>query len=80
MAVEAKGPQNVLVAQNRRDPVTPLRGGQLIDEKFGARSRLVTVDASGHGVYVLGGNACALNTTTNFLMSGKPPKRGVSCS
>ncbi|RSN24914.1 hydrolase [Amycolatopsis sp. WAC 01416] len=80
VAVEGKGPENVLVVQNRRDPVTPLRGGQLIDEKFGARSRLVTVDASGHGVYVLGGNACALNTTTNFLMSGKLPKRDVSCS
>ncbi|MBE1577103.1 alpha/beta hydrolase [Amycolatopsis roodepoortensis] len=80
VAVKDKGPENVLVVQNRRDPATPLRGGQLLDEKFGARSRLVTVDASGHGVYVLGGNACALNTTTNFLLSGKLPKRDVFCS
>ncbi|MFD6073634.1 MULTISPECIES: alpha/beta hydrolase [Amycolatopsis] len=79
VAVKDKGPENVLVVQNRRDPVTPLRGGQLLDEKFGDRSRLVTVEGSGHGVYVLGDNACALNTTTSFLLSGKLPRRDVSC-
>lgn len=79
VAVDDKGPANVLVVQNRRDPVTPHRGGELLDEKFGARSRLVSVDGSGHGVYVLGDNACALNTTTSVLVDGKLPERDMTC-
>ncbi len=75
-----EGPANVLVVQNQRDPVTPLRGGELIDEKFGERSRLVSVDGSGHGVYVTGDNACALNTTTSFLVAGKLPERDTTCA
>jgi hypothetical protein len=75
-----EGPANVLVVQNQRDPVTPLRGGELIDEKFGERSRLVSVDSSGHGVYVTGDNACALNTTTSFLVDGKLPERDKTCA
>jgi pimeloyl-ACP methyl ester carboxylesterase len=74
-----EGPRNVLILQNRRDPVTPLAGGRLLHEKFGDRSRLVTVDGSGHGVYVLGGNACALNVGTAFLVEGEMPRRDVSC-
>lgn len=80
VAVDDEGPANVLVLQNRRDPVTPHRGGELLDEKFGDRSRLVSVDGSGHGVYVLGDNACALNTTTSFLVDGELPKRDTSCA
>ena len=79
VAVEDEGRANVLVLQNRRDPVTPHRGGALLDEKFGDRSRLVSVDGSGHGVYVTGDNACALNTTTTFLVDGTLPKRDISC-
>ncbi|OQO93108.1 hydrolase [Saccharomonospora piscinae] len=73
------GPANVLVVQNQRDPVTPLRGGELVNEKFGERSRLVSVDGSGHGVYVLDDNPCALNVTTNFLVDGTMPKKDVRC-
>jgi pimeloyl-ACP methyl ester carboxylesterase len=79
VAIDDEGPANVLVVQNRRDPVTPHRGGELLDEKFGERSRLVSVDGSGHGVYVLGDNACALNTTTSFRVDGKLPSRDKSC-
>jgi pimeloyl-ACP methyl ester carboxylesterase len=74
-----EGPHNVLILQNRRDPVTPLAGGELLRETFGDRSRLVTVDGSGHGVYALGGNACALNVTTTYLVDGTMPERDVSC-
>ncbi|MDZ7918253.1 MAG: alpha/beta hydrolase [Rhodococcus sp. (in: high G+C Gram-positive bacteria)] len=79
VAVETDGPRNILVAQNRRDPVTPLRGGDLIDEKFGDRSALLTVDGSGHGVYVLGTNPCAQKTVTNFLVEGTMPEEGATC-
>lgn len=77
--ISEEGPSNVLILQNRHDPVTPLAGGRLLDEKFGDRSRLVTVDGSGHGVYVLGGNACALNVTTTYLVDGELPARDRSC-
>lgn len=77
--IDTDGPSNVLILQNRRDPVTPLAGGQLLNEKFGDRSRLVTVDGSGHGVYVLGKNACALNVGTAYLVDGKMPRRDLSC-
>ncbi|MEV0951168.1 alpha/beta hydrolase [Promicromonospora sp. NPDC050249] len=77
--ISDEGPRNVLILQNRRDPVTPLAGGQRLREKFGDRSRLVTVDGSGHGVYALGDNACALNIGTTYLVEGKMPRRDVAC-
>ncbi|MDG9674086.1 alpha/beta hydrolase [Micromonospora sp. DH14] len=72
--INDKGPRNVLIVQNLRDPGTPHRGGELIREKFAERSRLVSVDGSGHGVYVYGDNACALNVTTAYLVDGTMPK------
>ncbi|MGC5311484.1 alpha/beta hydrolase [Micromonospora zamorensis] len=79
VAVSDKGPRNVLILQNRHDPVTPLAGGKLLREKFGQRARLVTANGSGHGVYVLGGNACALNITTSYLVDGTMPSRDRTC-
>ncbi|APU13140.1 alpha/beta hydrolase [Actinoalloteichus fjordicus] len=79
VAVNDDGPTNVLIVQNQRDPVTPLRGGELLDEKFGDRSRLVNVDGSGHGVYVLGDNPCALNITTKYLVDGTMPQKNLTC-
>ncbi|MFD7307394.1 alpha/beta hydrolase [Promicromonospora sp. NPDC059942] len=77
--ISSEGKRNILIVQNERDPATPLRGGQLAREQFGDRSRLVTVDNSGHGAYVLHDNACGLETTTKFLVDGTLPKRDVSC-
>ncbi|SCG72291.1 alpha/beta hydrolase [Micromonospora humi] len=79
VAVNDKGRRNVLILQNRHDPVTPLAGGKLLREKFDKRARLVTVDGSGHGVYVLGGNACALNVTTSYLVDGAMPAGDRNC-
>ncbi|MFJ8604760.1 alpha/beta hydrolase [Streptomyces shenzhenensis] len=73
------GPTNILIMQNRHDPVTPLLGGQLFRKKFADRSRLVTVDGSGHGVYVYGRNACALNVGTAWLVDGVMPETDVQC-
>lgn len=77
--ISREGKRNILIVQNERDPATPLRGGRLAREAFGDRSRLVTVDNSGHGAYVLHDNACALEVTTTFLVQGTLPKRDVSC-
>lgn len=80
VSIDPEGPTNVLIAQNRRDPVTPLRGGELLDEKFGERSRLLTVDGSGHGVYALGNNPCAQDIITDYLVEGVMPEQDTTCS
>lgn len=77
--INEDGPENVLVLQNLRDNATPLEGGQRVSEAFGDRSRLVTVDGDGHGVYVYGDNPCALNTTTRYLVDGDFPESDVAC-
>ncbi|MEV0768831.1 alpha/beta hydrolase [Nocardia salmonicida] len=77
--IDNTGPADVLIVQNQRDPVTPLRGGELLDEKFGQRSRLVTVDGSGHGVYVLGVNPCAFDVVTGYLVDGAMPEHDMTC-
>ncbi|SDK59223.1 TAP-like protein [Glycomyces sambucus] len=74
-----EGPANVLIVQNELDVATPLEGAQINREAFGDRARLVTVDGFGHGAYVYGTNACALNTTTAFLLGGELPREDVAC-
>ncbi|WP_209312243.1 alpha/beta hydrolase [Streptomyces lonarensis] len=80
VAVDDDGPQNVLLVQNKLDPATPHLGGEMLREKFENRSRMVSVDDAGHGVYVLSGNSCALNTTTRYLVDGEMPEDDVLCA
>jgi pimeloyl-ACP methyl ester carboxylesterase len=77
--VDDEGPANVLMLQNRHDPVTPALNAELLRQMFGPRARLVTAEESGHGVYVVGGNACALNLTTSYLVDGRMPARDTTC-
>ncbi|MEE3851769.1 alpha/beta hydrolase [Gordonia sp. LSe1-13] len=77
--VGTSGPANVLIVQNQRDPVTPLRGGQLMNDKFDNRSRLLTIDGSGHGGYVLGTNPCAQEVVTEYLVDGTMPEQDMVC-
>lgn len=79
VAVEDEGPTNVLVAQHQRDPVTPHANGERINEKFGDRSLLLSVDGSGHGVFALGTNACAQDVVTDYLVDGNMPEQDVTC-
>jgi len=73
------GPENILVVQNERDPVTPLSGAKLIREKFDQRSTLVTADRSGHGVYVYGDSPCVDEIASDFLVDGTLPRKDVRC-
>ncbi|WP_432079933.1 alpha/beta hydrolase [Streptomyces sp. WAC 04229] len=77
--IEDEGPRNVLLVQNLRDVPTPYAGAKLLRQKFGDRARLVAVDDSGHGAYVLGRNSCALNTTTRYLVEGEMPAKDTFC-
>ncbi|GID30436.1 alpha/beta hydrolase [Paractinoplanes brasiliensis] len=77
--VDNTGPANILILQNRRDPVTPWAGGKLLRDKFAQRAKLVTAEESGHGVFLVHTNACALNITTDWLVEGRMPARDTSC-
>ncbi|MFJ2214350.1 alpha/beta hydrolase [Streptomyces sp. NPDC101062] len=79
VAVNDDGPRNVLLVQNLRDVPTPHQGGEMLRQKFADRSRLLSIDDSGHGAYVLGDNPCALNTTTRYLVKGEMPVKDTLC-
>jgi pimeloyl-ACP methyl ester carboxylesterase len=74
-----EGPQNILILQNRRDPATPYVGGTMLRKKFEQRSRLVSVERSGHGVYLFVGSACADTITSTFLTNGTMPAKDLTC-
>ncbi|MFJ8645418.1 alpha/beta hydrolase [Streptomyces sp. NPDC093546] len=75
-----EGPSNILMLQNLRDPATPYSGALEMRESFGARARLVTVDAGGHGAYLSHGNACGDAAVTDFLLTGKRPAQDALCA
>ncbi|SES12889.1 alpha/beta hydrolase fold [Lentzea xinjiangensis] len=68
-----RGPANVLMAQNERDPATPLAGARTTRRAFGDRAAMITVDQGGHGTYVIGKNKCANDAVTAYLLGGPRP-------
>ncbi|WP_425473532.1 alpha/beta hydrolase [Streptomyces tailanensis] len=74
-----RGPSNVLMIQNRRDPSTPYTGALKMRQAHGDRARLVTVERGGHSVYLGTGNACGNRAVTEFLTTGKRPEQDISC-
>ncbi|GAB3261848.1 alpha/beta hydrolase [Kineosporia babensis] len=79
VTITDRGPANVLMVQNLRDPGTPLAGALRMRKAFGERARIVTADQGGHGTYALGTNRCANDTTTKFLVTGRYPAQDVAC-
>ncbi|GAB3826259.1 alpha/beta hydrolase [Kribbella italica] len=75
-----RGPSNVLLVQNLRDPSTPLAGAQAMRKALGQRATMVTADQSGHGVYPNGKNRCANHAVTTFLTTGERPARDYHCT
>ncbi|MEW2401038.1 alpha/beta hydrolase [Streptomyces sp. NPDC046862] len=75
-----RGPSNVLMVQNERDPGTPLAGARKLRQAFGKRATMVTADQGGHGVYPFGPNTCAYDTVTAFLTSGQRPAQDLACA
>lgn len=70
---------NILVVENLRDPATPLPGAVELVAALGHRTRFVTVDQGGHGVYLLGANACGNDVVTAYLVDGVRPPTGFHC-
>jgi pimeloyl-ACP methyl ester carboxylesterase len=77
--ISDRGPSNVLMVQNERDPGTPLAGAKKLRRALGDRATMVTVDAGGHGVYPLTTNTCAKDAVTTFLTTGERPPRDLTC-
>ncbi|TQL69868.1 TAP-like protein [Nocardioides albertanoniae] len=75
-----RGPSNVLMVQNLRDPATPLAGARDMRKALGKRATMVTADQSGHGVYPAGKNRCANHAVTTYLTTGERPARDYHCS
>lgn len=77
--ISKAGSSNILLVNNLRDPATPYVGAVELHRTLGARSRLVTVDEGGHLSYLYGGNTCAKDTVTAFLVTGKRPPHNRFC-
>jgi pimeloyl-ACP methyl ester carboxylesterase len=75
-----RGPSDVLLLQNLRDPATPLTGALKLRQAFGDRARMVTADQGGHGTYLFGTNTCANNAATAFLTTGTRPSHDTACA
>jgi pimeloyl-ACP methyl ester carboxylesterase len=74
-----RGPANILIMENLRDPATPLPGALQLRAALGQRARMITVDQGGHGVYVITTNTCANTTVTEYLVAGRFPARDGFC-
>jgi TAP-like protein len=70
--ITARGPSNVLMVQNLRDPATPYSGALRLRADFGDRAHMVTVDSGGHEAYLAHGNACGDRLASAFLAGGRP--------
>jgi hypothetical protein len=75
-----RGPSNILLVQNVRDPATPLAGAREMRAALGDRARMVTVDQGGHGVFLLGANVCGNNVVTRYFVDGTRPTRDSTCA
>ncbi|OOC08635.1 alpha/beta hydrolase [Amycolatopsis azurea] len=75
-----RGPSNILMVQNLRDPATPLGGAKEMRRALGDRARMVSVDDGGHGVWLGSENACGNNAVNRFLVDGKRPAHDTACA
>ncbi|HET6531827.1 MAG TPA: alpha/beta hydrolase [Actinoplanes sp.] len=75
--VTGRGPRNVLIVQNTRDPSTSWRNALGLRVALGRRAVLVTVNAGGH--IALGRGTCADTAAARFLTTGRLPAGDQLC-
>ncbi|AJC57392.1 Secreted protein [Streptomyces sp. 769] len=75
-----RGPADIMMIQNLRDPATPYFGTKKMRAALGRWARMVTVDHGGHGVYLANGNACGDRAVTVSLRDGRRPRQDVYCA
>ncbi|RVU17673.1 alpha/beta hydrolase [Streptomyces antnestii] len=77
--VSAHGAAPILVVAGTSDPTTPYAGaGHMVSELGDKVGVLLTVRAEGHGTYPQ--NHCARRAVDTYLIAGKLPARGTTCS
>jgi hypothetical protein len=57
-----------------------LAGALSTRRAFGDRAAMLTIDQGGHGAYVVGGNRCANDEVTEYLLGGQLPAHDVECA
>ncbi|MBL1095876.1 alpha/beta hydrolase [Streptomyces coffeae] len=78
--VSAKGSAPILVVGNTGDPATPYAGARRMVGELGPGVGVeVTYKGQGHGAYN-SGNACMTKTVNAYLLNGKVPSSGTTCS
>ncbi|GAB3568997.1 alpha/beta hydrolase [Amycolatopsis endophytica] len=77
--ITGRGPSNVLMVQNLRDPATPLAGALALRHAFGDRARMVTADQGGHLAYLFQDDTCLNDAATTFLATGQRPRHDTAC-
>ncbi|MFC0599649.1 alpha/beta hydrolase [Streptomyces palmae] len=78
--VSAPGAAPIVVVGNTGDPATPYEGARKMAEGLGKGVGVeVTLHGQGHGGYN-SGNACLTRTVDAYLLDGKVPAAGTSCS
>ncbi|MGW7683571.1 alpha/beta hydrolase [Kribbella sp. NPDC054772] len=77
--ISDRGPSNILIAQNLRDPATPLVGARMMRGVLGDRARMVTADQGGHLAYLFKADRCLNDTVTDFLATGRRPAHDRAC-
>lgn len=77
LLVGAEPATPILVIGNKHDPVTPIEDTEYLAEML-VGSRLVTVDATGHGAYAMG-NACVNEVVEDYLARSLAPRDGTEC-
>jgi pimeloyl-ACP methyl ester carboxylesterase len=78
VTVTDRGPRNVLIAQQTRDPSTSLRSALGLRRALGHRAAMVTVDAGGH--VTIGRGTCADTIAVSFLVTGALPAHDQFCA
>lgn len=77
LLVGAEPATPILVIGNTGDQITPIESTEALAGTL-IRSRLVTVDADGHGAYAAG-NDCADEAVDTYLVDAIPPKYRTEC-
>jgi len=78
--INANGPTNILMIQNKRDPATPYIGALETRVLFLNRARMVSVEQGGHAAAYLAANQCATDAANNYLASGVLPVFDTTCA
>ncbi|MFI0349861.1 alpha/beta hydrolase [Actinomadura sp. 9N407] len=77
--VSAPSAAPILVIGNTGDPATPYAWAPALTKELGGKATLLTLKGEGHGAYDTG-NACVRRAVDAYLLEGKVPRNGTTCT